>query len=293
MNRELLRHWFLKRCQRNAALPEASIFLYSPARQLYSFTSMLLIVAALQEELNAGMSLCENPQRIACRGIDLWQAVLNGKTVSFLKSGVGPERSAARLEQTLKAIAPSQILVVGYAGAIHPDLKLGDLVVVKKALAFSLDKNHPDWEHVLLDGAFDLDNSEALSGCAKSAGLRVHTGDALTSAYVLGNPEHKRRLYERFHALIVDMETAALARVALSCSIPLSCMRAISDEERDSFLAPFSFDPAIKIPGRAKKLFDTGLTQTYRKWKDHTAIAYRSLSSFLSQYIKGGDSSNA
>jgi adenosylhomocysteine nucleosidase len=253
---------------------------------------MLLIVAALQEELNAGMSLCENPQRIPCRGIDLWQAVLNEKKLSFLKSGVGPELSAARLEQTLKAIEPAQILVLGYAGAIHPDLKLGDLVAVRKALAFSLDKNHPDWEHVQLDGIFDLDNSEALSGCAKSAGLRVHTGDVLTSAHVLGNPEHKRLLYERFHASIVDMETAALARVALSRAIPLGCIRAISDEERDSFLEPFSYDPAIKIPGRAKKLLDTGLTQTYRKWKDHTAIAYRSLSSFLTHYIQAGDSSN-
>jgi adenosylhomocysteine nucleosidase len=246
---------------------------------------MLLIAAAMQEELNAGMSLCKNPEKIRCRGIDLWQAILNEQKVCFLRSGVGPERSASRLEEALKTIEPAQILVVGYAGAIQPDLKLGDLLVVQKALAFRLDKDHPDWERVQLDGAFDLNNCEALSECAKLAGLRVHTGDALTSAYVLGNPERKRLLYEKFHASIVDMETAALARVALSRDVPLSCVRVISDEAGDSFLEPFSYDPAFKITGRAKKLFDTGMTQTYRQWKDHAAVANASLKSFLSHYL--------
>jgi adenosylhomocysteine nucleosidase len=247
---------------------------------------MLLIAAALEEELNAGMSLCENPKKIRCRGVDIWQAVLNEQEVCFLRTGVGPERSAARMEEALKAIEPSQILVVGYAGAIHPDLKLGDLVAVRKALAFSLDKNRPDWENVQLDGTFELANFETLSERAKSAGFSVHIGDALTSAYVLGNPEHKCLLYERFHASIVDMETAALARAALSKAIPLGCVRAISDEAKDTFLAPFSHDPAINIPGRAKKLFDTGLTQTYHQWKEHTAIAKESLTCFLSHYLR-------
>jgi adenosylhomocysteine nucleosidase len=246
---------------------------------------MLLIAAALEEELNTGMSLCENPRRILCKGVDLRQAVRNEKEICFLRTGVGPERSAARLEEALKTIKPAQILVVGYAGAIHPDLKLGNLVAVKKALAFSLDGNHPDWEHIQPDGAFDLNNSEALSECAKSAGLSVHIGDALTSARVLGNPEHKQLLYERFHASIVDMETAALARVALSGKIPIGCMRVVSDEAKDTFLIPFSYNPAINVAGRAKKLFDTGLTQTYRTWKKHTAIAKESLGRFLSHYL--------
>jgi adenosylhomocysteine nucleosidase len=264
---------------------KTAFLLYSPVYPLYACIVMLLIAAALQEELNAGMSLCENPEKIRCRGIDLWQAVLDEKRVCFLRSGAGPERSAARLDQALNTVEPDQILVVGYAGAIHPDLKLGDLVAVKKALAFSLDKNHPDWEHVQLDGAFNLSKYEALSECAKSAGLRIQAGDALTSAHVLGNPEHKYLLFEKFQALIVDMETAALARVALFGGIPISCVRAISDEASDCFLEPFSYDPAINISGRAKKLFDTGLTQTYRQWKNHAAVANASLRSFLSHYL--------
>jgi nucleoside phosphorylase len=244
---------------------------------------MLLIAAALEEELKSGMELCHDLRK--SRGIDLWQGVRSNKTVGFLVTGVGPRRAAAKLAEALTMIEPARILVVGYAGAIDPDLRLGDLVAVSKALAFRLDKAHLDWEHIQLGDVFELTGFEALAVCAQSAGLSIRTGDTMTSPYVLGDPMQKRRLYEKFHASIVDMETAALAGVALPRAIPMSSIRAISDEANDTFLAPFSFNPQSTISVRAKKLFDTGLTQTYREWKNHAAVAKESLKRFLSCYL--------
>ena len=110
---------------------------------------------------------------------------------------------------------------------------------------------------------------------ALSSGLRACAGATMTSSYVLGNPAHKRLLYEKFHASIVDMETAGLARVAQSAKIPLSCIRVVSDEAGDTFLAPFSYDPSAGIPARAMKLIGTGLVETYREWKTHSSAAKR------------------
>jgi nucleoside phosphorylase len=244
---------------------------------------MLLIAAALEEELKSGMELCRDLQK--GRIVNFWQGVRGEETIGFLKTGVGPKRAAASLGEALKAIEPARILVIGYAGAIDPNLRLGDLVAVSKALAFSLDKEHPDWEHIQLDDAFELHDCETLADCAKSVGLSIRTGDTLTSSYVLGDPVHKRRLHERFHASIVDMETAALAGVASPKAIPISCIRAVSDEAADRFLAPFSYDPATNISARATKLFSMGLAQTYREWKDHAAVASESLRRFLSCYL--------
>jgi adenosylhomocysteine nucleosidase len=244
---------------------------------------MLLIAAALKEELKSGMELCRDLQK--SRGVDLWQGIRGKESIGFLKTGVGPKRAAASLGEALKAIEPARILVIGYAGAIDPDLRLGELVAVSNALAFSLDKDNPDWEQIQLDDAFELDDCEALADCAKLAGIGVRIGDTLTSSYVLGDPVHKRRLHERFHASIVDMETAALAGIASPKAIPVSCIRAVSDEASDTFLAPFSYDPATNISARTKKLFSTGMAQTYREWKDHAAIARESLRRFLSCYL--------
>jgi nucleoside phosphorylase len=246
---------------------------------------MLLIAAAMEEELKTGIVHCQDSQKIRSQGVDLWRAVRDDKTIFFLKTGIGPRRSAASLEEALREIKPSRILVVGYAGALDPGLKLGDLVAVAKALALSLDQDHPDWAHVQVEGEFELSDCSALALSAKSAGLSASAGDALTSRYVLGDPVHKRFLFEQFHASIVDMETAALSRVAVSREIPISCIRVVSDVAQDTFLAPFSHDPSTGFPTRAKRLLDTGLAQTYQTWKEHAHVAGQSLNRFLAHYL--------
>jgi nucleoside phosphorylase len=176
-------------------------------------------------------------------------------------------------------------LVIGYAGALDPGLKLGDLVAARKAMAFSLNKEEPTWENVQLDGTFALVQGEDLVRTAVSAGLRASIGDVLTSSYVLGEPAHKKILYDGFGASIVDMETAALAGVAASHCVPISCLRVISDEAADSFLAPFSHDPSLSIATRAGRLFNNGMVQTYRDWRSHAQIANQSLAQFLACYL--------
>jgi nucleoside phosphorylase len=246
---------------------------------------MLLIAAALQEELNPAMDLCHAPRKLYDCRVSLWEATRGAEKIFFLKTGVGPVRSAARLECALDFLQPSRVLVTGYAGALDPGIRLGTLVPVRRALACTVNQDNPSWEHARIDGVFELDDSQALAEAAKSAGLTVIIGDVLTSAHVLGIPEHKRFLHETFHASIVDMETAALARVAGTRSVALSCIRAISDEAGDTFLAPFSYDPAVGIPSRAARLISTGV-QVYGKWKENSATASETLSRFFAQFLQ-------
>ncbi len=246
---------------------------------------MLLISAALEEELKTGMELCHDLRKIRRKGIHIWQAVRGGRSILFLKTGVGPRRAARSLAEALMVTRPLQILVIGYAGALDPGLKLGDLVAVEKAFAVTLDKDRPRWEYARIDGTFELADGEMLAQVARSVGLDVCVADTLTSPHVLGSPAHKQLLWEKFSASIVDMETAALARISASNSIPISCVRAVSDEAQDTFLEPFSHDPAVPVPVRAKKLLDTGMIQTYREWKNHSSMAKERLSRFLTHYL--------
>jgi nucleoside phosphorylase len=158
-------------------------------------------------------------------------------------------------------------------------------VTVEKALAVSLDEDRPQWEYARADDTFVLANGKTLVQAAKSVGLSACVGNVLTSPHVLGSPAHKHILWKKFRASIVDMETAALARIAASKSIPFSCVRAVSDEAQDSFLEPFSYDPSKPIAARAKRLLDTGMIQTYREWKNHSSVAKERLSRFLGHYL--------
>jgi adenosylhomocysteine nucleosidase len=246
---------------------------------------MLMIAAAMEEELELARQLCPDSKRVQCEKVKLWRATKREQPVCFLKAGVGPKRSAANLREALGEVRPSRILLIGYAGALDPGLKLGDLVAVRKALAFSLEESQPDWEHVRIDAEFELAEPQFLSEAASAGGLSARTGNAMTSAYVLGDPVHKSLLHEKFGASIVDMETAALAGIARSEGIPLSCIRVISDEAQDTFLAPFSHNPSAGIAARAKKLMETGMVETFREWKSNTTQAKDRLSRFLELYL--------
>lgn len=248
---------------------------------------MLLIAAAMEEELKAGLALCDRKRKIANGKIGLWQAERNDQIIAFLKAGVGPKRAAANLEEALRTVPCSRILVIGYAGALDPRLKVGDLVAADRALAFSLNEIDHDWDHIQLDGTYHLTDGDVLARTAEDSGLRITIGDVLTSPYVLGDPAHKSLLRDRFGAAIVDMETAALARVAGSMSVPLGCIRVVSDEAADSFLTPFSYDPATRLPARARKLASAGMGKIFRKWKVNTSIARKSLETFLAEYLQG------
>lgn len=259
--------------------------LYSAIRTSYAGIPMLLIAAALEEELKTGMAVCRDIQRLDAKGIGLWKAARGDKKILFLKTRVGPKRSAKSLAAALETVKPSHILVIGYAGALDPELKLGDLAAVDKALSIRLDKDRPQWEHARLGSVCELMDGEALAQSARSAGFNVRVGDVVTSPYVLGSPLQKQILWKKFRASIVDMETAALADIAASKSVPLSCIRVVSDEVQDTFLEPFSYDPSMPIPARAKRLLDTGMVQTYREWKNHSSVAMERLSRFLAHYL--------
>ncbi len=250
---------------------------------------MLLIAAALQEELNVALSLRRDSQKIRRKGIEFWQAVDRDRTIHFIKTGVGPRRSAERLANAIEILGVSKILVIGYAGALDPELTLGTLVVVEKALSCSIDTANPAVKNMKLDGTFLLAPSVSLVRVAESLNIPVRCGDTVTSSHVWGNPEHKGILLRKFRACIVDMETAALAGVSVNANIPLRCIRVVSDEAGDSFLEPFSYDPSAGVPKRAGRLIGKGNPlQAFRKWKHNTLKARDCLGRFLSGYFISG-----
>jgi|WetSurMetagenome_2_1015567.scaffolds.fasta_scaffold88491_2 nucleoside phosphorylase len=246
---------------------------------------MLMIAAALEEELETAKSLCNNLENISAEKTKLWRGALRNETVFFLRAGVGPRKSAERLSEALQVVQASKILLIGYGGALDPALKLGCIVGVGKATALRLNETLPGWEHCETEGEYELEPCPRVVEIAESAGLNACMGNTLTSPHVLGIPAHKQLLHAKFGAKVVDMETAALARVAQSRGIPLGCIRVISDEAADTFLAPFSYDPSARIPARARQLLGTGMVETYREWKTHSCIAKQCLSRFLAEQL--------
>ncbi len=249
--------------------------------------AMQLFVAALQEELNQALELCPGPARLSIGKLRLWRSVKKGREILLLKTGVGPKRSGDRLREALETLQPEKILVFGYAGALDPLLKVGDLVLGRSASIFGEGALKLPLEEVPLTATFELSGSDRLLDTARVAGLAARAGEILTSPYIIGDPMQKSILFQRFHASAVDMETASLARSVGGRGINIEVIRTISDTASDEFLAPFSFDPGAGSFNRAVRVISAGnWIDRFEDWRKRAAEARRTLRLFLEAYLE-------
>jgi nucleoside phosphorylase len=246
---------------------------------------MLLVAAALSDEIRVAMGLCTRTSRIEVPGAHVWTATRNGRTLMLLRTGIGL-RCEARLRRLLERCRPSKILVVGFAGALDPALKLGELVVARRASILSIPESGAWMEECTLSDSFELASVEELESVAGSAGISCATLDCLTAPHTIGDPVQKAALRRRFGAGLVDMETAALARAASAGGIPVACVRAITDEADDRLFSPFSRGASSRTAfrlgaaaGRAHLLLH------WEQWQKRVRCAQGSLARFLREYL--------
>ncbi len=107
-------------------------------------------------------------------------------------------------ERKLEANRPDLLVSAGFAGALRPDLAIGDLVI---------GQNYSD--------------PAILAGLNLSSRWRF--GDLTTVPAILEKETEKRAVAEQTGAMIADMETAHLAELCQARNIPLLSVRAISD----------------------------------------------------------------
>ncbi len=250
---------------------------------------MLLIAAALGEELEVALRFFPLHSKSRVAGVALRRALAPwDTTLLFLKTGIGPGRSARRVRKVLQEIRPAKVLVIGYAGALDPRLRVGDLMVPQKAISLLPQQSGDLPLKALKPGSgVDLLLWPDLHAAAGAAGLEINLGPLLTSAEAVGNPEQKSLLFRESGAQAVDMETAAIAALASDQGIPIGCVRVISDTAADRFLEPFVPDPSAGFARRASKLaLPANWAEGYRQWRRRTAVARERLHLFLAAYLK-------
>ncbi len=247
---------------------------------------MRLIAAALQQELGIALQLCRRVVRLPVAGATAWEGCRGAERFHFLKTGVGPVRTDRQFRAFLDLHTPSEVLIVGYGGALDPALRLGDLVVGRSALLLGEGGSPLPLGRLPLEGRWALAGSESLVAVAGSSGLTAVVGDILTSRHIIGAPAQKQLLRTAHGAAVVDMETAALARAAALRGIPVSCVRAVSDEAADELLAPLAYAPGQGAAARVAAVLAAGQwVDRYRGWRDHSARARVSLRVFLTAYL--------
>src|SRR5262249_24325166 len=108
--------------------------------------------------------------------------------------------------------SPAWIISTGFSGALHPGMKVGDIVV-----ASSIVDN--EGSELAIDLKMPADPAKGL-----------YVGRLLTVDHVVRTVEEKKTLAERFAALAVDMESLAVAQICRQAKIRFLAVRVISDD---------------------------------------------------------------
>jgi nucleoside phosphorylase len=125
------------------------------------------------------------------------------------------------ISQKIGANSPQGIIVMGLAGSLSPQLKLGQVVLYRSCLDLESDQ--------LL-----FCDSSATGYLVEKLGHKVQLVEGLSSDRVITEAEEKQNLGKRYRVQVVDMEGAAILKFFAAQQIPVVILRVISDEINQS-----------------------------------------------------------
>jgi nucleoside phosphorylase len=161
----------------------------------------------------------------------------------MLLTGVGPLRAARSLAQRLaRGVLPDLVVSSGFAGALSPELALSSWVAGARVSEWNGHARVPV-EAVALVCAPGLVRCDVLS-----SSTLISANDALDDA-----------VPDPGSGVVVDMESAALAREAGRRGVPFAIVRLISDTPAHplpSFVSPFA--AALSAPTTASRVASAG-----------------------------------
>jgi adenosylhomocysteine nucleosidase len=218
----------------------------------------IAILGAMPEEIAALLSDLEGRADSHAGGYEIHSGELEGKRVLVVHCGIGKVNAAA-VAQLLVLRQSRALIFTGVAGAVDPELRVGDIVVASDALQHDVDVTALGYEPGLVPGEPLSWRSDprlvelAVAAAAELPGVRVVTGRVASGDQFVADPGRTSSLRDRFGASCVEMEGAAVAQVCSRAGVPFVIIRSMSDSADHDAQVSFREFTGLAA-GRAKRL---------------------------------------
>ncbi len=206
-------------------------------------------MGAMPEEIEPIISKLENLKETKYAANTYYEGSYNGKELVVAYSKIGKVFATLTATSLLEKFECDTLLFSGVAGAISPDLNIGDLIIADGLVQHDLDITAfghpygyvPEGEVCILT---DISLRNIAKEVAKSKGLKLVEGIIATGDQFVADPERKEWISKTFKADALEMEGAAVAVVCDSLEVPFFILRAISDSA--DMDASFNFDEFLE-----------------------------------------------
>lgn len=159
---------------------------------------------------------------------------LEGHRVLLAECGIGKVNAAA-LTQALLSAGATRLVFTGVAGAVDPQLEVGDVVVSSEAVQHDVDVTGLGYEPGEVPGSGRVWNADpqlmeaARAAAAELPGVRTMVGRVASGDTFVASAERTRWLAQGFGAAATEMEGAAVAQICARWGVPFVIVRSISD----------------------------------------------------------------
>ncbi len=202
----------------------------------------VIAIMAVTREIGPIESRIESPRIEQVQGTTFTSGMIHGVPVVAVRSGVGKVNAAIAGTLLIERFSPAAVIFSGTAGAIHPDLRPGDVVIGTAAGHHDFGRfteagfvrgqiRAPSGE---LDPVFypaDAGLLDAARRAAKKlvATLTIHEGVIVTGDAFVAATAVRADLRKALTASAVEMEGAAVAQVCARTGTAFLVIRSITD----------------------------------------------------------------
>ncbi len=193
------------------------------------------IVAATKAEISPFIATMRDIKTETHAMLKFHKGNYAGIDVIALFCGVCRVNAAIAAQILIDRYQVEQIIVIGVAGAINPDLQIGDTVISSQVAYHDvadeiLTQYHPWMESIYFTADPSLVHGISLANADDPS---VMTGRIVTGESFI-DQEGREEIIERYDPLCVDMETAGVAHVCYASAVPFAAIRSMSDTPHES-----------------------------------------------------------
>ena len=196
--------------------------------------SKIAIMGAMPEEIEPLLARVENIKRVEYAKNIYYEATYRGKDIVIAYSKIGKVFASLTATILIERFKCNKLLFSGVAGAINPNLKIGDLIIAKALCQHDLDITafgHP--YGFVPEGEVCISTDETLRDIAKEVAIKnsleLKEGIIATGDQFVASSDRKEFIAKTFEADALEMEGASVAVVCDALDIPFFILRAISD----------------------------------------------------------------
>lgn len=206
------------------------------------------IIGALNEEIELFLEGMNHRDHTKKAGITFYQGRFRDQDVVVCKSGVGKVNASVCTQILIDTYQVTNIIFTGVAGALHPDLNIGDIVISKDCMQHDMDATAlgfklgeiPYDERYIFDADSKLIDLSLKVSSAEVSKQQTILGRILSGDQFIANKEKVKKLYKELSGTCTEMEGSAVAQVCNMNKVPFVIIRSMSDkangEANENFL---------------------------------------------------------